>query len=90
MNNDKRNQLLLRLFDIRNIVGALMLIYGIILLIAGLIPASASAGADERAPSTNPIDMSVGDGANIWVGAILVVVAALFLGWAAWRPTRRR
>ncbi|GAB21877.1 hypothetical protein GOPIP_015_00190 [Gordonia polyisoprenivorans NBRC 16320 = JCM 10675] len=83
-----RQRLLVRLFDIRNIVGALLGIYGILLLIAGLIPASGTAGAGDRAESASHdvVDLSVGSSANLWVGVILLVVAALFCGWAAWRP----
>nr|WP_245569776.1 hypothetical protein [Gordonia shandongensis] len=66
-----------------------MAIYGVILLIGGLLPATAEAGAGDRPPSSNPVDMSVGTGANIWVGVILVAVGALFLVWAALRPTDR-
>jgi hypothetical protein len=87
--NDKKNRIVARLFDIRNIIGALMAIYGVILLIAGLAPTVAEAGAGDAARSTDPIDMSAGDGANTLVGVILLVVAAVFIGWAAWRPPRR-
>ncbi|WAC54529.1 hypothetical protein [Gordonia sp. SL306] len=84
--SDKKTRTVARLFDIRNIVGALMGIYGVILLIAGFVPSSAEAGAGSTQRSTDPIDMSVGSGANLWVGAILLVVALIFIGWAAWRP----
>ncbi|MGC4962442.1 hypothetical protein ACPXCG_02070 [Gordonia sp. DT218] len=84
--SDKKTRTFARLFDIRNIVGALMGIYGVILLIAGLLPSAAEAGAASTERSSDPIDMSVGSGANLWVGAILLVVALIFIGWAAWRP----
>lgn len=85
---DRKARILQRMFDIRNIIGALMGIYGIVLLIGGLLPVTAEAGAQDRPPSNNPIDMSVGTTANIWVGIVLLVVGVLFIGWAAVRPPR--
>ncbi|MGB3696317.1 MAG: hypothetical protein WBA05_02680 [Gordonia sp. (in: high G+C Gram-positive bacteria)] len=87
--DDRKARILQRMFDIRNIVGALLVVYGVILLIGGLLPATAEAGAADRAPSSNPIDMSVGTSANIWVGLILALFGVLFLGWAAMRPTNK-
>ena len=61
------------LFDIRNIIGALMGIYGVILALAGLL--------GEHEP-----EKTGGVNANLWTGLGLLVVAAVFLGWAKWRP----
>ena len=61
------------LFDIRNIIGALLALYGVILVLAGLL--------GEHEP-----EKTGGVNANLWTGLGLLVVAAVFLGWAKWRP----
>jgi|SRR5690348_6003102 len=63
------------LFDIRNIIGALLGIYGIVLLVVGVV------GTSQR-----EIDRAGGINANIWVGVVLVVIGGLFLVWARTRP----
>ena len=60
-------------FDIRNVIGALLGIYGIVLLITGLV-------SDESPRMTGQLH------ADLWAGVALVVVALLFLGWARLRP----
>lgn len=73
-----------RLFDIRNIIGALLEIYGVVLLIAGLVPAIL---ADRHEGTTNNrVDLYIGTDANWWVGVCLLVVAAVFFAWAYLRP----
>jgi hypothetical protein len=74
-----------RLFDIRNIIGALLAIYGILLTIAGLAPGLV-ASHDDAAAAGNKMDLYVGTDANWWVGLALLAVAAVFLAWAALRP----
>ncbi|MDT5101243.1 MAG: hypothetical protein QOC76_4980 [Mycobacterium sp.] len=74
-----------RLFDIRNIIGALLAIYGVLLTIAGLAPGLV-ASHDDAAAAGNKIDLYVGTDANWWVGLALLAVAAVFLAWAALRP----
>lgn len=74
-----------RIFDIRNIIGALLGIYGALLVLAGLAPGllaprDASTGAD------NTVDLYIGTDANWWVGVALLAVAAAFIAWAALRP----
>jgi len=63
------------LFDIRNIIGALLGIYGIVLFVVGI--------ADT---SQHEIDRAGGINANIWAGIVLVVIGVLFLVWARTRP----
>jgi len=63
------------LFDIRNIIGALLGIYGIVLLVVGVV-----------ATSQREIDRAGGVNANIWVGIVLVVIGVLFVVWARTRP----
>jgi hypothetical protein len=74
-----------RLFDIRNIIGALLGIYGVLLVIAGLAPGLV-ASHDDAASTGNKVDLYVGTDANWWVGLALLAVAAVFVAWAALRP----
>ncbi|GAB3438787.1 hypothetical protein GCM10027517_11480 [Phycicoccus ginsengisoli] len=60
-------------FDIRNIIGLLLGIYGVVLLLAGFFLDPAK-------------DKTGGVNANLWTGLGLAVAAAVFLGWARWRP----
>lgn len=63
------------LFDIRLIIGALLGIYGLVVLITGLV------GGSSTSDSTTD-----GDAIDIWVGVALVVVGVLFAVWARTRP----
>lgn len=74
-----------RVFDIRNIIGALLAIYGVLLVVAGLVPGLVIAHRDAPAEG-NKVDLYVGTDANWWVGVVLLAVAALFITWAALRP----
>ena len=60
-------------FDIRNIIGALLGVYGVILGLAGLL--------GEHEP-----EKTGGVNANLWTGLGLLVVATAFLAWARLRP----
>jgi hypothetical protein len=60
-------------FDIRNIIGALMGVYGVILTLAGLF--------GDRSP-----EQTGGVNANLWTGLALLAVAAAFVLWARIRP----
>ena len=60
-------------FDIRNIIGALMGVYGVILTLAGLL--------GEHEP-----EKTGGVNANLWTGLALIAVAAVFIGWARLKP----
>lgn len=60
-------------FDIRNIIGALMGVYGVILALAGVF-------GDQETEKTGGVN------ANLWTGLALIVVAVLFIGWARIRP----
>lgn len=62
-------------FDIRTIIALLFGIYGVVLLIMGI-------GFTSEAD----IQRAAGVNINLWVGIGLVVVAALFVAWARWRP----
>jgi hypothetical protein len=60
-------------FDIRNIIGALMAIYGVILLAMGLF-------GDTQEDKTGGVN------ANLWAGIALLVVGIGFLVWARVKP----
>ncbi len=61
------------LFDIRNIIGALLGTYGVILTLAGLL--------GEHAP-----EKTGGVNANLWTGLALLVAGAFFIVWARIKP----
>jgi NADH:ubiquinone oxidoreductase subunit 4 (subunit M) len=65
------------LFDIRRIIGGLFLLYGVTLTVLGL-------GASDA-------DLRRADGVNVnlLVGIVMIVMAALFIAWALWRPLGR-
>ncbi len=60
-------------FDIRNIIGALLGIYGVVQLLAGIF----------GDPET---DKTGGVNANLWTGLGLAVAALIFVTWAKLRP----
>ena len=62
------------LFDIRRIIGGLFLLYGVILLVAGIIDGSA---ASKKADG---IDI------NLWTGLGMAIFGALFLLWRRLKP----
>jgi uncharacterized membrane protein len=62
------------LFDVRNIVGALLFLYGVILVVTSFFTSDA-----QKAKSD-------GVNANLWVGLVLTVAGALFVVWAVTRP----
>ena len=61
------------LFDIRNIIGGLLGIYGVILLLMGLF-------GDTEENKTGGVN------ANLWTGLVMLVVGAAFIAWARLRP----
>jgi len=63
------------ILDIRNIIGALLGIYGVILLIMGLF-------GDEEGEKTGDVN------ANLWAGLALLVAGAVFITWARLRPVK--
>jgi TRAP-type C4-dicarboxylate transport system permease small subunit len=62
------------LFDVRTIIGVLMVLYGIVLFVASF---STSASDKARADGIN---------ANLWVGIALLVFGVLMVVWAVTRP----
>jgi hypothetical protein len=72
------------LFDIRNVIGALLAIYGAVLTIAGFAPGLLR--ERDKGASDNPVDLYFGTDANWWVGLALIGVAVTFFAWASLRP----
>ncbi|AUN41685.1 hypothetical protein [Tsukamurella tyrosinosolvens] len=70
------------LSDIRTVIAALLGIYGVLLLIAGLVPSFAELGARDFEHTPDRVDMAAGSAGNLWVGGALVVVAIAFETWA--------
>jgi TRAP-type C4-dicarboxylate transport system permease small subunit len=62
------------LFDVRTIIGVLMILYGVVLFVASF---NTSASEKARADGIN---------ANLWVGIGLFVFGALMVVWAVTRP----
>lgn len=62
------------LFDLRRIIGGLFVLYGAILVVVGLFDSQAQ------------IDKAAGVHINLWEGAAMIVLGALFLVWAFTRP----
>ncbi len=63
-------------FDIRNIIGALLTIYGVILLLVHFLQGSSDATRGQTH-----------DMANLWTGLILLIVGIAFFVWAKLNPT---
>lgn len=64
-------------FDIRNFIGVLLGIFGVILTVVGVVGFT-----PDEAERTGGID------ANLWTGISLIVTALVFLVWARLRPIR--
>jgi hypothetical protein len=60
--------------DIRNIIGGLIGLYGLILVLMGLF-------GDKEYDKTGDVN------ANLWAGVAMMIFAAAFLLWARLRPT---
>jgi len=60
-------------FDIRNVIGMLLLVYGVILTAMGLF-------ADVEEDKTGGVN------ANLWAGLALLAVGAAFVVWARLKP----
>lgn len=64
-------------FDIRNFIGGLLGLFGVIIVLTGLLDFT----ADEAAKTG-------GVNANLWAGIGMLVVAAVFLLWTKLKPIR--
>ena len=64
-------------FDIRNFIGALLGLFGLILVIMGLV-----AFSPDEAAKTDGLN------ANLWAGLAMLVVGVLFMVWTKLDPIR--
>ena len=71
---EAKNWRLAKLFDLRSFIGALMLIFGILVIIPGFV----------AGPAT--IDKAAGINLALWVGGIMLALAAFFLAWVILSP----
>lgn len=62
--------------DVRAVIGSLLGLYGIVLLITGLVRGVGSG----KPPHADP------DHLNVYVGIALLVAALFFIGWSRLRP----
>ena len=60
-------------FDIRNVIGGLLLVYGVILTLVGIF-------GDKEGDKTGDVN------ANLWAGIVLLVVGGAFVVWSRLRP----
>jgi hypothetical protein len=63
-------------FDVRRIIGGLFALYGIVLIVVGIV------GSEEVKTKAAGINI------NLWVGIGMVIFAALMIAWALLRPVR--
>ena len=68
-----RNQHTAGAFDIRNIIGGLIGLYGLILTIMGIF-------------GDKELDKTGGVNANLWAGLVMLAIGIAFLVWARLRP----
>jgi len=62
------------LLDIRRIIAGLLGVYGVILVVAGIVGSSADK------------NKAAGVNINLWTGLVLLLMATFFLVWALTRP----
>jgi hypothetical protein len=64
-------------FDVRTVIAALMVVYGVVLFAMGLF-------------GTTDDDLARADGVNVnlWTGVGLLAGALVFYGWSKWRPVK--
>jgi hypothetical protein len=68
--------MLMRLFDLRMIIGVLFTVYGVILTITGALDGSA--------------EIAKGQGVriNLWTGLAMLVIGVIFIAWDLARPEK--
>ncbi len=71
---EARNWRLAKLFDLRSFIGALFVIFGILVTIPGLTASKAT------------IDKAAGINLALWIGPIMLVMGLLFLAWVLFNP----
>ena len=71
---EAHNWRLAKLFDLRSFIGALFVIFGILVTIPGLTANKAT------------IDKAAGINLELWTGLIMLIMGVLFLAWVLLRP----
>ena len=71
---EARNWRLAKLFDLRSFIGALFVIFGILVTIPGLTANKAT------------IDKAAGINLALWIGLIMLIMGVLFLVWVWLKP----
>ena len=74
--NPERRSAAARLFDVRRVIGALFLVYGVIVTLLGIFDSSAE------------IEKAQGVRINLWMGLAMLVLGGLFLLWQRLNPTK--
>ena len=71
---EARNWRLAKIFDLRSFIGALFVIFGILVTIPGLNPTAAD------------IEKAAGINLALWVGASMLALGVIFLAWVMASP----
>ncbi len=71
---EARNWRLAKLFDLRSFIGALFVIFGILVTIPGI--------AASQATIAKAADINLG----LWVGVTMLVIGVFFLSWVLLKP----
>ena len=71
---EARNWRLAKLFDLRSFIGALFLIFGVLVTIAGLAASQAT------------INKAAGINLGLWVGLIMLAMGVFFITWILLKP----
>ncbi|MCW2528027.1 MAG: hypothetical protein JWM76_2887 [Pseudonocardiales bacterium] len=65
-----------RLFDLRWLIAAMFVVYGIVLIITGALDSKAE------------VDKAAGVRINLWTGLGMLILGLVFAAWARWKPLR--
>ena len=71
---EAKNWRLAKLFDLRSFIGALLLIFGVLVIIPGFVAGKAT------------IDKSAGINLSLWIGGLMLVIGAFFVIWILLKP----
>jgi hypothetical protein len=71
---EAKNWRLAKLFDLRSFIGALLLIFGVLVIIPGIVAGKAT------------INKSAGINLSLWIGALMLVMGAFFVTWILLKP----
>jgi hypothetical protein len=74
MASDRKKERAAHLFDIRRVIGALFLLYGVVLTITGAVASHAD------------IKKAAGVNINLWTGIGMMIFGGLFILWFVLRP----